>query len=96
MWVYLIECLDGTIYTGITNNLQRRLYQHTSGFGGANYTKKHGVKKMIYNEFYFTRSQAWRREQEIKTWNHESKVKLALGKLITPVIYRLKLNRRVF
>lgn len=92
MILYLLECVDGTIYTGITNNLKRRYRQHKTGVGGANYTKKHGVRRILYTEYYQTRGEAWRREKEVKTWNHNSKISLAKGTLIKPVIFRYWYN----
>jgi putative endonuclease len=93
MWVYLLECLDGSIYTGITNNLERRFRQHATGIG-ANYTKKHGARRLIYTEPHSTRGDALKREREIKTWDHESKINLANGTLISPSIYHRKFFRK--
>ena len=48
-YVYIIECLDGTFYTGLTYRPDLRFDQHTSGLGGK-YTAKHGVRRMVYVE----------------------------------------------
>lgn len=88
MFVYLLECADGTIYTGLTNNLERRFWQHKIGFGGVNYTKKHGVRGVLHTELYNSYSKAFEREKEIKTWDHNSKLQLAKKTLLKPKIVR--------
>jgi putative endonuclease len=70
--VYIIECLNGTLYTGITNDLQRRLHAHQTG-RGARYTRIFGVRAMVYNEEAGTRVAAMKRESEIKSWSRERK-----------------------
>lgn len=74
-FVYILECKDKTLYTGITNNLERRLSQHENGTG-AKYTKGRGPFKLIYKEQYPDRSQASIREAEIKQLNRSDKNKL--------------------
>jgi len=74
-YVYLIECGDGTIYTGITTDIQRRFKEHGSGKGGA-YTRSKKVKKVLYTEQYIDRSSALKREAEIKGWRREKKLNL--------------------
>ncbi|MBU4350988.1 GIY-YIG nuclease family protein [Candidatus Parcubacteria bacterium] len=74
-YVYLIECGDGTIYTGITTDIQRRLKEHSSGKGGA-YTRSKKVKKILYTEQYIDRSNALKRETEIKGWRRKKKLNL--------------------
>ena len=79
-YVYLIECGDKTIYTGITTDIQRRFKEHNSGKGGA-YTRSKKVKKVLYTEQFKTRSEALKRESEIKSWPREKKlvlIKIAL------------------
>ena len=73
--VYIIECEDGTLYTGITTDLQRRFKEHSSGKGGA-YTRSKKVKKILYAEEYKDRSAALKREAEIKGWRREKKINL--------------------
>jgi putative endonuclease len=74
-YVYLIECRDRTIYTGITTDIQRRFKEHDSGKGGA-YTRSKKVKKVLYTEQYIDRSSALKREAEIKSWRREKKLTL--------------------
>ncbi|KKR47662.1 MAG: hypothetical protein UT84_C0059G0008 [Candidatus Curtissbacteria bacterium GW2011_GWA1_40_16] len=77
-YVYIIECLDKTYYTGLTWKPHLRFDQHVSGLGG-NYTKKHGVKKLVYVEEHTDLSVARKREQQIKNWNQSKKRKLIRG-----------------
>lgn len=74
-YVYLLQCEDGSIYTGITNNLERRLKEHKDKIGG-HYTSAHKVEKFVYTEERPTRSDALKREAEIKSWRREKKMSL--------------------
>ena len=79
MWsVYIIQCRDRTLYTGITNNLTKRLEMHESG-QAAKYTKGRGPFKLVYQEFFENRSLATKRESEIKKFKKEDKNKLIEG-----------------
>ena len=74
-YVYLIQCEDGSIYTGITTNLERRFKEH-KGKAGGHYTRTHKVEKILYTEKYPTRSEALKRESQIKKLRREKKLKL--------------------
>lgn len=75
-WViYILECADGTLYTGITNNLENRIMAHESGTG-AKYTKGRGPFKLIYQEACDTRSEASKREIFIKRLSRHKKLEL--------------------
>jgi putative endonuclease len=79
MWsVYIIQCRDQTLYTGITNNLTKRLEMHESG-QAAKYTKGRGPFKLVYQEFFENRSISTKRESEIKKFKKEDKNKLIEG-----------------
>ncbi|HDZ77005.1 MAG TPA: GIY-YIG nuclease family protein [Candidatus Omnitrophica bacterium] len=73
--VYIIECRDHTLYTGITNNLPRRLKAHNSGNGGR-YTKYRWPVKLIHSEERSTKSEAQKREAHIKGLTREKKLQL--------------------
>ena len=76
MWtVYILQCRDGTLYTGITDNLPRRLAAHNSG-RGAKYTRSRLPVTLVYYETYPTKQEAMRREWEIKQLTREEKKKL--------------------
>ena len=72
-YIYLLECNDKTIYTGITTDVDRRFNEHLSG-ERANYTRAHGAKKIIYTEEHKNRSEASKREVEIKKMTREEKL----------------------
>lgn len=78
-FVYLLECEDKSLYTGITNDLERRLKEHKNGIGG-HYTSSHRAVKMVHTEKFKTRSGALKREAEIKGWRREDKLALYLTK----------------
>lgn len=74
-FVYIIQCKDKSLYTGITNDLERRFSQHRNKKGG-NYTGAHPVEKIVYAEKFGTRGEALRREAEIKSWRRKKKLAL--------------------
>ena len=73
--VYIIECKDGKLYTGITNNLERRIKAHNSGNGGK-FTKYRAPVKLLYTENYPSRPHALRREAQIKRLERTEKYAL--------------------
>jgi predicted GIY-YIG superfamily endonuclease len=76
MWcVYLLRCGDGTLYTGITNDLPRRLAAHARG-RGARYTRGRGPLALVHSEPARTRSAALRREHELKRLRRGKKLAL--------------------
>lgn len=79
MWfVYIIECQDSSLYTGITNNLEKRLKAHNEKKGAKAVKGKLPVK-LVYQERYNNRKEAAKREREIKDWKREKKLKLIFG-----------------
>ena len=79
-FVYLIECSDKSIYTGITTDIARRFNEHKTGIGGR-YTRSKQVVRVLYTEKYLTRNEALKREAQIKGWRREKKIALASNKL---------------
>lgn len=73
-YVYIIECQDRTYYTGLTWQSNNRWVQHLSGLG-AEYTKRHKPKAIVYLEEYISLDQARRREKQIKNWSQAKKRK---------------------
>jgi len=71
--VYILECADRTLYTGITNDLDRRLQQHEAGTG-ARYTRGRGPFEVRYTEQCPGRSEASKREIEIKGMSRKQKL----------------------
>ena len=65
--IYILECRDGSLYCGITNNIEKRLKQHKGEIkGGAKYTRSHRPCKLVYEEKSANRSKALKREGIIK------------------------------
>ncbi|MDO8573569.1 MAG: GIY-YIG nuclease family protein [Candidatus Daviesbacteria bacterium] len=76
MWyVYALECADGSLYTGVSNNPEKRFLEHKDGKGGR-YTRSHKPIKLLYQEELPTHSKALKRESEIKSWSREKKIKI--------------------
>ncbi len=75
-YVYIVRCNDGTLYTGITNDLDRRVKEHNSANGGAKYTRSRRPVKLVYSEFAEDRSEAAKREYQIKRMTLADKTKL--------------------
>lgn len=74
-WVYILRCRDGTLYTGITDDVERRLKAHNSG-KGAKYTRGRGPVEMVYREQHLNKSAALKREIAIKKLSREEKLTL--------------------
>ena len=72
---YILECSDGTYYTGWTTNLTRRTMQHNAG-RGAKYTRSHRPVRVVYVEELPDRGSAMRREVQIKRMSRERKERL--------------------
>jgi putative endonuclease len=70
--MYILECADGTYYTGSTVNLEKRMWEHEN-FRGANYTKKKGPVRLVYVENFERIDEAYEREKQIQGWSHAKK-----------------------
>ena len=77
-FVYILECKDGTFYTGYTTDLKSRFEKHNSGWG-AKYTRGRIPVKLVYFEIVETKSEALKREIKIKKMNRLRKEKLVLN-----------------
>ncbi len=76
-FVYILKCSDGSFYTGITPNIEKRLKQHNGILkGGSTYTRSRRPVKLKYFEKLNNKSQALKREYEIKKLNHKEKSSL--------------------
>ena len=78
-YLYILECENGSLYTGITNNLEKRFNAHKTG-KGAWFTRVFGVKKILYTEVCLDKSSAFKREREIKSWTRQEKIDLIEAK----------------
>ena len=74
-YVYVLECADGTYYTGYTTDVERRVAEHDAG-EGAKYTRGRTPVELVHVEEYGTRSAAMRREHEIKSLARRDKERL--------------------
>lgn len=77
-YVYIIECSDGTFYTGMTWSIPNRMEQHKSRLG-SRYTIVHGFKRLAYVEEHDRLETARMRERQIKDWSQKKKQKLISG-----------------
>ena len=76
--MYILECADGSYYTGSTNNLELRLWQHENA-EGANHTKKRLPVKLVYSEEFEWVQDAFYREKQVQGWRREKKEALIRG-----------------
>lgn len=74
-FVYILLCKDKSLYTGITNDVAKRLLAHKNGTG-ARYTRSHPPMKIVHTEKYRTKGRALKREAEIKRLPRAGKLKL--------------------
>ena len=74
-YLYILQCADDSLYTGITNDLNNRMKVHESG-KGSKYVRAHSPFKLVYTEKFETKSEAMKREIAIKKLSREEKLKL--------------------
>ena len=77
-YTYIVECADGSLYTGWTNDVEKRLATHNAG-KGAKYTRPRLPVKLVYVEQHPTKEMAQRREYEIKQLSRREKIALIAG-----------------
>ena len=75
-FVYIVECADKTLYTGITTDVERRVSEHNSSKKGAKYTSKRRPVRLVYSEPAEDKSSASKREYAIKQLSRSEKLKL--------------------
>jgi putative endonuclease len=78
-WVYILQCSNGSFYTGSTIDLNKRFREHQNGLG-SNYTKKHLPVKLVYYEEFPNIKLAFEREKQIQGWRRKKKKALINGK----------------
>ena len=74
-YTYILRCKDGSLYTGWTNDLEKRIRTHNEGRGGK-YTRSRLPVELVYHEEFETKEEAMRREWEIKQLTRAEKEKL--------------------
>lgn len=75
-YIYILQCADGTLYTGWTTDLENRVRAHNSG-SGAKYTRGRGPVRLLYSEAFDTKGEALKREKQIQKLTRARKLKLA-------------------
>ena len=91
--MYIIECCDGSFYTGSTNNLGFRFIQHQNG-EGANYTRDRRPLKLVYSEMFRTVARAFYREKQVQGWSKKKKIALINGELEELVRFSKRKSRQ--
>ncbi|MFH4936153.1 GIY-YIG nuclease family protein [Staphylococcus cohnii] len=74
-FIYIVRCKDGSLYTGYAKDIEQRIAKHNSG-QGAKYTKIRRPVELVYQEVFDTKSEAMKREYEIKTFSRQEKLQL--------------------
>jgi predicted GIY-YIG superfamily endonuclease len=91
MWyLYITQNENGAFYTGITNNLERRLKEHLRS-KGRHYTSRNKPQKLLYTEKFSSRAQAEAREKQIKQWSRKKKEALIKGNF--EKLHKLSISR---
>ena len=74
-YTYIVKCSDGSLYTGWTNNLEKRIKDHNA-WRGAKYTKTRRPDVLVYKEEFPTKQEAMKREWEIKRLSRKEKLSM--------------------
>ena len=83
-YIYIVQCVDSALYTGITSNIDRRIKEHNANDKlGSRFVRVRRPVKLIYSEIKQSRSEALKRESEIKGWSRKKKFILILGQAKT-------------
>ena len=77
-YIYIVKCKDGSLYTGYAKDVTQRVAKHNNG-QGAKYTKIRRPVQLVYQEVFDTKSEAMKREYEIKTYTRQQKLELISG-----------------
>jgi putative endonuclease len=78
---YIVRCNDNSLYSGMTNNLEKRIKKHNDGTG-AKYTFSHRPVILVHSERFSTYSEATKRENEVKSWPKNKKEALILSEVV--------------
>ena len=75
-FVYILECADNSFYIGLTNNIKRRVLEHSTGYYTNSYTSKRLPIELLYKEIYNCPYNARNREVQLKGWSRAKKIAL--------------------
>jgi putative endonuclease len=90
-YVYMLRCIDGTFYTGVTNDIERRFHEHSTGHDPSCYTYSRRPLRLAYaGEFQYI-DRAINFEKQLKGWSHKKKRAFADGDW--PLLKRLAMGR---
>jgi len=89
--LYIAECADGSYYTGIAKDVEKRIETHNSG-KGSKYTATHGPVKLIFQEPQGDYSAALRREYQVKTLTKQRKMRLVAGEKLKRPAKKAKMS----
>ena len=78
-WVYILRCADASYYTGHTDNLEKRIGEHTAGAIASCYTFKRRPLELVFSQDFTTREEALASEQRIKGWSRKKKEAMMRG-----------------
>jgi putative endonuclease len=78
-FIYILQCRDNSYYTGVTRNIEKRLYEHQEGLIKNSYTHSRRPVKLIYTEDFSKPLDAIEREKQIKGWSRKKKEALVSG-----------------
>ena len=73
LYVYIVECKDESYYTGVTNNVQKRLAEHNSGLDNKSYTYSRRPVKLVFSQEFSDSNEAIRFEKQVKGWSRVKK-----------------------
>ena len=79
LFVYILKCADGSFYTGVTNDLDRRIAEHNDGYDPKSYTHTRRPVELIYFESHSDPYYAIGREKQIKGWSRKKKIAMIEG-----------------
>lgn len=86
--IYILQCADGSLYTGITTDLARRIVEHEAGIKGARYTKGRGPFQLRYQAHCDNRAEASQMEMSIKALSRAKKLALISQATTTHLLYK--------
>lgn len=85
-YLYILRCADGSLYSGVTTDLERRVREHNAGAAGARYTRGRRPVALVYSEPMPDRARALRREHEVKVMDRAAKLRLLAGATPEPTV----------
>ena len=95
-FIYIVECRDSSYYTGVTNNVERRVAEHNSSTDPVGYTSQRQPVKLIYQHSFQWILDAITAEKQIKGWSRRKKEALIEGKLdLLPLLSENEKQRRI-